>query len=231
MRILLLATMLTLAACNSQQPPKSADEINQLIAIADKAISVAQKIGMGAPEADAQEATREMYAVLDTARNQTEEILHQVTVGKYLGRGSIDPIDVSACIASHIVETHSLEEMSPSLVQLWSMDVGQCAINADVYFQALSPSDGAAIALALGIIYPVALVAKARAGFDQGNWLKQYRSSNEAIIAKLGPRCGESKAANSSEAKHVSFGCAAYEVAMAVQPKLRALAEQVPASP
>jgi hypothetical protein len=64
MRILLLTTMLIVAACGSRQqsyPPKSADEINQLVGIADKAIVVAQKIHAGAPAADVQEATRDAH--------------------------------------------------------------------------------------------------------------------------------------------------------------------------
>ena len=51
LRTMLLATALTLTACDSE-PPKTVDEINQIIRLTDTAMSVAEKIGTGAPVAD-----------------------------------------------------------------------------------------------------------------------------------------------------------------------------------
>jgi hypothetical protein len=232
MRILLLATMLTLAACGSQPPPKSVDEINQLVGIAEKAIGVTQKIHAGAPDADVQAAMQELFTALDTARNQTEDIMRQVAAGKYLGRHSIDPMDdVSVCVGAHLAEVSSLEQMSPTTVSLWTLDVGRCAVYASTYYQSVSANDGAAAALAVSIIYPVTLAAHAKAGRTSGSWLRHYLSINENIITRLEPQCGEKKNTASGADEPVRYECAAYAVAMVVRPKLQALATQMPTSP
>jgi hypothetical protein len=232
MRILLLTTMLTLAACGSQQPsypPKSADEIDQLIGIADKAISVAQKVYAGAPAADVQEATREMRTALDAAQVQTDEILRQVALVDHLAEGTADPMGVSGCVRSHRMGIHDVDNMSPNTAMAWSMNVGGCAASAIVYFRTAPAGDRSALALALNIIDPIMLVAGARSGLKRGA-LVHALDSNESIIAKFGPECGE-KADKASGAGQVSYQCAAYEVAMAVRPKLQPLADQVQISP
>jgi hypothetical protein len=229
MRTLFLVAVLTLTACDSQPQPKTIDEINQIIRIADKSIGVVQKIGAGASTADVQGAMRELYATLDAARSQVDEITLRVTVGEYLGRGSIDPINVSACISAHAASVHYLEHESTR--PTWVMNVGECAIKASTYFGAVSSDDGAAVALAIGIIYPIALVANVKAGLTAGPWLQQYRSVNETIVTRLAPQCRERKAPNSAGSEQVRYKCAAYEVAMSVRPKLEALADRVATSP
>lgn len=230
MRTLLLTTMLILAACSSRQPypPKSADEIDQLIRIADEAFDVAQKAFAGAPEMDVQEATRKMRAALDAARAQTDEILRQVANVDHLAKGTKDPMGVSSCITSHRLEMDDIENMSPNTKISWSMDVGRCAAFTIVYFKTTPPADSGVLALALTIIDPVMLVAKARSHLKQGA-LAHYRDSNESIIAKLGPEC--EKTGKASEAGKVSYQCAAYQVAIAVRPKLQTLAQQVQITP
>jgi len=231
-RTLLLAAMVTLAACGSQQqpdPPKSTDEINQLIAIADKAVGVAQKVYADAPAADVQGATREMLTALDNAREQIDEILRQVADLDHLGEGKQDPMGVSGCVGSHRTQIHDIEALSPTAASIWSMKVGQCAASAIVYFKSAPPGDSSALALALSIIDPVMLVAGARSGLRKGA-LVHYLESNESIIEKLGPACGD-KTGEAVGADAVSYQCAAYEVAIAVRPKLQPLAEQVKMSP
>jgi hypothetical protein len=73
------------------------------------------------------------------------------------------------------------------------------------------------------------LAAGARSGMKRGA-LIHYRDSNENIIAKLGPECGD-KAGQAAAAGQVSYQCAAYEVAIAMRPKLSSLADQVQMSP
>jgi len=148
----------------------------------------------------------------------------QVGIGKYLGRGSIDPINVSACIDQHTISAPPIEQIPVTL-----LPISMCAINANTYFGAVSGDDGSAVALAVGIIYPVALVANANAAGLKGGgvWLQQYRSVNEAIVARLAPKCRP----HSAGTEQVRYDCAAYEVAMSVRPKLEALADQVPTSP
>ena len=229
MRPLLLVTALALTACDSQPPPKTIDEINQFFRMADKAIGVAQKIGAGASTDDVQGAMQEMYSALAAARSQISEVTHQIAIGKYQGRGSIAPIDVSACIGAYTSSVHWLE--SETMRPNWVMGAVDCASKASTYFNAVPTRDGAAVAQAVGIIYPIVLVAHAKAGVAAGPWLQEYRSVNEAIIARLAPQCRELKGADSAGNEPVRYACASYEVAISVRPKLEALAAQLPTSP
>jgi hypothetical protein len=229
MRNLFLLAALTLTACDSQPPPKTVAEINQFVSIADTAIGLVQKTSAGASTADLQAATQEMYVALDVARSQIDAILGEVTVGKYLGRGSIDPIHLSACIGANTAGMHFLEIESTRPAGV--MNIVQCAVQAKIYFQSLSGDDGAAAALAIGVIYPIALVANAKAGMMPGPWLREYRSTNDAIVARLAPKCRERTGVTAAGSEQVRYRCAAYEVAMSVQPKLAALANQVAMPP
>ena len=228
MRILILAGALTLTACDSP-PTKTRDEINQIVGIADKAIGVAQKIGAGASADDVQRARQEMYAAVDAAGNQINEMTQRITAGKYLGRHSIDPMDVSTCTSALMSSTQWLE--TQTMLPHFVMNATQCGINARIYFEDVSTDDGAAVALAIGIINPIALVAHVTAGLEVEPSLQEYRSVNEAIISRLAPECRERNGAHSGGREQVRYECAAYEVAMSVQPKLDTLAAERPITP
>jgi hypothetical protein len=224
MRILFLVASLMLTACDSQ-PPKTIEEINRIVRIADSAMGVVQKIGTGASTADVQEAMGEMSAALyDAARKQINDVTQRISAGKYLGRGSIDPVDVSVCISAY-TNLPNLEDQM--VVALWANKVIDCAILAKTYFESVSSDDGAAVALAIGIIYPIALVAYIKSGAMPEPWLQDYRSVNEAIVARVAPMCRERSRANSVGSEPVPYNCAGYEVAMSAQTKLEALAGQV----
>lgn len=221
MRTLLLTTMLMLAACGAQPPypPKSADQINQLIDMANASFEVAQKVYAGAPDTEIQEATREMRAALDAAQDQTDEILSQVA--------KLDPTAVAPCIRSNHLEMHDIENMLPRTRTSWAMNVSQCAGSAIVYFKTAPPADSGVLALGLNVLDPIMLVAGMRGGLKRGA-LAHNLHSNESIIAKLGPECEQ--ASEESAAGAVSYQCAAYRVAIAVRPKLQTLASQVQAA-
>lgn len=224
MRALLLAAMLILSACGSRQPdypPKSADEIGQLIALGEKAIDVALKVKAGAPAADVQLATSEMLAALHAAHAQSDAILAQVGKVDDLKKGTPDPMGVTRCIHLHRGELQDIENMSPNGMMLWSMNVGGCTASTYVYFRAVSTDDKSAIALALNLIDAIMLVAGTRSGMKNGA-LMHSLDSNGAIIEKLGPECEK---AASKPAGDVSYQCAAYRVAMALRPKLQQLAQ------
>lgn len=233
MRLLLLTALLTLAACGLHRqpapPPKSADEIKQLISIADTAFVVAQKVYAGAPAEDVQAATREMLVAMDAARAQTDEILKQVAEVDHLAEGTRDPAGVSSCISLQRTALYDIESMSPDAGMIWSTNVSGCAANAIVYFENAPAEDSGTLALALTIIDPILLAAGTRGGMKRGA-LMHYRDSNASILEKLGPECAE-KAGNAAAAGQVSYRCAAYEVAKAMQPKLQPLADQLPTSP
>jgi len=229
-RTMLLAAALTLTACDSQ-PPKSIDEINQIVRVADEAMDVAEKIGRGASTADVHEALGAMNLALGAAQKQIYEIESRVGIAKYLGRGSIDPHDVSACIRTSVTSAASIEQMSSDMLALWLMQTVECASKSRTYFDAVSGDDAAAVALAISVIYPVKLVGEAKGGLAaEPALLEDYRSANEDIVAKLAPKCRERQGAGSAGTAQVRYECAAHEVAMSVQPKLDALAARLTAS-
>jgi hypothetical protein len=222
MRALLITSMLFLAACSSQAPypAKSAAEVQQLIHLADVAFNVAQKVYAEAPAADVQEATRELPIAVAAAQGQIEQILKQVADVDHLAKGTEDPMAVSSCIRTHLLEIEDIERMSATTRMNWSMDVGQCAAFNIVYFKSAPPADSSVLALALSVIDPVLLVAKSRGGLKHGA-LAHYLEANDSILAKLGPQC--EKSATAPGAGEVSYQCAAYQIALTVRPKLQAL--------
>ena len=194
-------------------------------------MSVAEKIRTGAPTADIHEATGEMNVALDAARKQINEIMRRVSIAKYQGKGSIDPRDVSACVDGSLATAASIEQAPMDVLAPWLMEVVECASKSSTYFEAVSGEDAAAVALAVSVIYPIRLVGEAKAGVAGESALEDYRSINEAIVAKLAPKCRERKGAGSAGTEQVRYECAAHEVAMSVQPKLEALAAQLATSP
>jgi hypothetical protein len=227
MRTFILVAALTLTACDSRPPPqpKTIAEIKQIVDIADESIGVVQKIAAGASTADIHAAMQEVYAALGAARNQIDEITQRIGGGKNLGQHSIDPTDVSACFRALISSAHGIEAEAV-LPPLVSSGI-ECGISATIYFEDASTADGAAVALALGIIYPIVLVASVKVGMEVGPSLQEYRSVNEAIVTRLARTCRERNGANIAGSEQVRYECAGYEVARAVQPKLEALANQV----
>ena len=230
MRMRLLAAVLTVAACDSQ-PPQTIEELDRIVTLADAAIGTTQKIGTGAPTADIHEAMQKMNTALDAARPQIEEITRRVSIAKYYGRGSIDPRDVSVCVRVINSTAPSIEQMSMDVLAVWVSKFAECASEADTYLEAASGEDAAAVALAVSVIYPIKLVTEVKIGLDAEPALANYRSANEAIIAKLAPKCPERNRARAAETKQMSYECAAHDVAMSVQPKLAALEAQLSKSP
>jgi hypothetical protein len=226
MRAMLLAAILVLTACDSQ-PPKTRGEINQIIRLADAAMGVLEKTGQGAPEADVREAMEEMTVALDAARDQIHAITQRVGAAKYYGRGSIDPIDISSCIDASLLEAASIAHLPVELLSPWLSSLITCTSKTDAYLTGASGEDAAAVALAVSALFPISLVAQAKAGFEAVPSLQRYRSANEAIVATLASTCGKRDGGGTEQ---VHYKCAAYEVAMSVQPKLEALAARLPKS-
>jgi hypothetical protein len=223
MRIVLLAALLVIAACDSQ-PPKTAVDINPIIRLADHAIQVTQKISAGAPAADVHAAMEQMGYALTAARKQIDAVARRISVGKYLGRGSIEPRELGTCLYPVVDYASMLERMPIEMRGPWLMQAAECGSKATTYFEAVSGEDAAAAALAISVIAPIMLVAEAQFGIGAESALENYRSRSQAIVAKLVAECG----AHSSGTEGLSLECAAYEVARSVEPKLATFAAELP---
>src|SRR5688572_17246729 len=216
MRTVLLAAALTLTGCDSQ-PPKTHDEIDQIVRVADEAMGVAEKSGSGAPEADVQQALGNMTAALDAARTQVADITRRIAVAKYHGTGSIQPRDVAAYIDASVATAASFAQMPMDALASPLIEIVDCASKTSAYFHGASGEDAAAVGLAVSVIYPIRLAGEAKGGLSFAPALQAYVAANEAIVAKLAPRCPDRKE------PAVSYECSAHAVALAVRPRLATL--------
>jgi hypothetical protein len=223
MRIMLLAAVLVIAACDSQ-PPKATVDVNRIIRFADEAMQVTRKISAGAPAADVHAAMEQMNVGLDAAHAQIEVVARRISVAKYHGRGSIDPRNLSLCIDPVVTYAPMLERMQIEMRVLWHARTLECVSDATSYFEIGSGADAAAVALALSVLEPILMVAEVHAGLPAESRLQNYRSNSQAILAKFVSECG----AHPSATVQMSYECAAYEVARSVEPKLATIAAELP---
>lgn len=105
MRKMLLAAALILAGCDSQ-PPKSIDEINQIVRLADGAVHVAETIGQAASTEDVHAALANMNVANDAAGKQINEIA-----------GRVQPHDVNACFRTSVTIAAAVERMPIDMFQ------------------------------------------------------------------------------------------------------------------
>ena len=212
MRRALLATSLLLASCNTQlHQTRTENEIKAALDMADKAMNVTQKIGEGAPDADMRTMLEEVMtagiALLDATRSHRSAATTDAV-------GRIDAFaaaDVIACAQSSVIETLDLERMPEPMRSRWAMDVNKCAARADSALRVVSSKEAIEeIGFAVNMVYPVALIAHAKAGLKTLPLVDAYRSANDTLIKRLAPEC------SSAQAAHLT-SC---EVALAVQAKL-----------
>ena len=212
MRLALLAISLLLSSCNGQvHQTRTENEIEAVTEMANKAMNVTQKILEGASAADVQavlgELTTAARAVLDATRDHWTTPTSDAAVGTSDAYASAA---VSACARVSVTELLSVKGMSEKLRPIWALGLDKClALAAQV--NAVSSKEAVEeIGFAVNMIYPVALVAYVRAGFEIPPIVSAYRSTNETIIKRLGARCSSAQAA-----RLTSCG-----VALAVQPRL-----------
>jgi hypothetical protein len=229
MRIMLLAAVLVIAACDSQ-PPKTAADIDQIIRVADEAMHVTQIISAGAPAADVHAAMEQMSVALNATHKQIDTVARRISIGKYRGIGSIHPVDLSACIYSLVHDLPVLERMPIEIRGPWLMHTLECRSRAAAYFDTVSGEEAAAVALAISVIEPIMMVAEAQFGLGAESALESYRSSSQAIMEKLISKCGARKDEHRAITEQMSAECAAYEVARAIAPKLAKFAAELPKS-
>jgi hypothetical protein len=225
MRIMLLAAVLVIAACDSQ-PRTATVDVNPIIRFTDAAMHVTRQISAGAPAADVHAAMEQMNVGLNAAHAQIEAIARRISVAKYHGRGSIDPLELSLCIDPVVSYAPMLERMQSEMRVLWHARTFDCVSKATTYFEIESGADAAAVALAISVFEPILMLAEVQAGMPAEFRLQDYRSNSQAILAKFESECGAH-----ASGTEMSYECAAYEVARSVEPKLATFAAELPTAP
>ncbi|HVF38257.1 MAG TPA: hypothetical protein VM939_00035 [Gemmatimonadaceae bacterium] len=211
MRFALLAIGLLLSGCNGPvHQTRTENEIEAVIDMANKAMNVTQKILDGASTPDVQAALGDLTAAATAVLDATKG--HRTTATSD-AVGSLDAsasAAVGACAHSSVIELLDVERMSERLLQHWAMEVNRCLTLADTNLRTASSKEAIEeIGFAVNMVYPAALVAHAKAGFETRPLVADYRAASETIIERLGARCSSAQAPLSS--------CG---VALAVQPRL-----------
>jgi len=155
--------------------------IGAIIDVATKAVNLYKALtgGGGISDAALKEAVRQIIAKVE--QTKVEIIAHV---------DAIAAAEVRACVRHHVIEFVDIDLFSPALLQSWAQDATGCATLADSTLRAVT-DQGAAdeIGLAVNVITPIAIAARARAGFSTAGIIDTLRTGNQAAIAKLFPSC------------------------------------------
>jgi hypothetical protein len=162
----------------------SLETIGKVIDIATRAVTLVKSIlGGGVSDAALKEAVRQIIVAVEAAK--TEIIAHI---------DAIAAAEVRACVRHHVIEFADVDRFTQDVLQRWAQDATGCATLADSVLRAVSDKAAADnVGLGLNVIGPIALAARARAGFSTSGLMATLRSGNEAIIPKLAPDCWETR--------------------------------------
>jgi hypothetical protein len=196
MRLALLAGSLLLLSCSAQpHQTRTEKEIQAAIDMADKAMNVTQKIAEGASAADVQAMLKGVTAAAITLLDATRGHTTTPTRDPVRHLEVFAAADAVACARSSVIEFTDIERMSERLLSFWATHLNECLALTDSKLSAVSSADAVEeIGFAVNMIYPVALVAHARAGFKILPVVNAYRSANETLLEKLAPRCSSAQA-------------------------------------
>jgi hypothetical protein len=222
MRLALLAISLLLSSCNAQlHQTRTENEIAAAIDMANKAMNLTQKILEGASTADVQAMLGEVTTADITLQDATRSHRPAATTDAVGRVDAYASAAVVACAASAAIEFSDIERMSERLLAHWALDLNKCLALADTHLSTVSSKEAIEeIGFAVNMVYPVALVAHAKAGFKTLPLVGAYHSANDTLIKRLAPRCS-----SAPTARLTSCG-----VALAVQPRLDSWARTIATS-
>jgi hypothetical protein len=217
MRFTLLLLALLLASCNAQQPlpAKTSEDIQAIVQLANATISLIQKVNAGASDDDVQALLRKTIEAARVAESHIKSgpTLARLARSRGAGRLEVSAVgNVSACATTHTIEILSLESMSETIRQQWASEAPRCAMLATELLRTVSNNEAAdEMGYTLGVLYPLAIAARAISGFDNSLLLERYRYANQAIIARLAPACHEWKIATAPQTFDVHYTCVALD--------------------
>ena len=104
-----------------------------------------------------EQATHMIISEIQASRN---EIVTHMT--------SIATADVRACTIHHVIEFADIERFNNQILQQWAQDATSCVTRISTVYTSLPANSYAAwndLGAALGVVGPIALIARTRAGF------------------------------------------------------------------
>ena len=178
------------------------DEINTYLDIANKAVTLVKSIlGGGASDAAIRSAVQQIVAAVESAKTQ---IIAHVD--------ALAAAEVQACVRHHVIEFADIDRFdNQTVLQLWAQDATGCATLAGSILRAVSDKAAADnLAAVVNIIGPIAVSARARAGFQTFGLMTELKSANEVAIQTLAPRCVEGWAWFENDIPFWEVFCVAY---------------------
>lgn len=128
-----------------------------------------------------EQATRMIITEIQQSRNQ---IIDQMS--------SIATADVRACATTHVIEFADIENFSQPILQQWAQDATSCVTRIASLYPAL-PSNSYVnlndLSNALGVVGPIALVARTRAGFGTAALTDVLVQAFNRVASTFSPYC------------------------------------------
>jgi hypothetical protein len=97
--------------------------------------------------------------------------------------------EVRARVRHHVIEFIDIDLFGPALLQSWAQDATGCATLADSTLRAGGKPAADELGLDVNVITPIAVAARARAGFSTSGIVDTLRTGNQAAVAKLARSC------------------------------------------
>lgn len=163
--------------------PAQADEvrpqvdIGTVIAVAKGLIDVWRSFQGGGMSIE--EATRQILAAIQSAR--TDIIAHM---------DRLAAAEARSCATRHVIELADIERFNPDTLQAWAQNATACVTLIEALTGVVEDKTAAdVLGMALGVVGPIALIARTRAGFSTAALLGVLRGGHDKVINKLIPDC------------------------------------------
>jgi hypothetical protein len=161
-------------------------------------------------------------AVLD-ARNQIIDQIDLVAVAS-----------VRACAESAVIEFNDIDQLTPDSLQAFAMNATACATQAQSLIPAVTATPAAVdeAGFALNTVGPLALAARARAGFTTATLTSVLAGGDTSLVSALLPSCFKDDLSGGEPGvPHIyAWDCTAYngdeaEIVIAGNPNAKAAAQ------
>lgn len=178
--LMAIVLSVTAAATPAHAIPIPITEIGKYIDIINKAVSLVRNItGGGVSDADLRQAVQEIIAKVEDTK---VEILGHMD--------ALAAAEVRACARHHVIEFIDIDLMDPVVRQIWAQDATECAILAESFLRTVTDKSAAdSLGLALNVVGPIALAARARAGFTTFALMDTLHAGNNVVMTKVAPTC------------------------------------------
>jgi hypothetical protein len=203
------------------QPAHAVDPLTVISAV-EAAYSAWQKFATGGGTTLNQAVQQIKQAIL----NAQQKIIDQIDL--------VAVASVRACAENTVITFNDIDQLSPDSLQTFASDATSCATQAQSLIPAVSATPAAVdqAGFALNTVGPLALAARARAGFTTSALTSVLAGGNTSLLTALLPSCvKEDLTGGEPGAGHVyAWDCVAYngdegEVVIAGHPGARATAE------